>query len=43
MIARLNDLSGEYGFDAEFASDLLHPATAAEATREFEALAGGRK
>jgi predicted phosphodiesterase len=27
----------------EFASDLLHPATAAEATREFEALAGGRK
>jgi len=27
----------------EFAEDLLHPATAAEATREFEALAGGRK
>lgn len=27
----------------EFAADLLHPATAAEATREFEALAGGRK
>ena len=27
----------------EFADDLLHPATAAEATREFEALAGGRK
>jgi diadenosine tetraphosphatase ApaH/serine/threonine PP2A family protein phosphatase len=27
----------------EFAADLLHPATAAEATSEFEALAGGRK